>query len=396
MIYDVIIVGGNIAGLWLGHLLNRSDLKVLVLERNKSVLDTFLGALFYTEKESKEYNIEKFILNKTRKVEIRFIDSNCKEYSRVFVRDDKENPIIMLDEHKLKLDLLDELKKSSNVDIKLNSLVTIITEKRNRVEVELKNKTKYSGKVIVGADGCNSIVAKIFNFPEIKICNAYRYILENCDIDSNNNLFYINLKQLGIGYAWLYPRSKTTCNFGIGSIDRVKGMTKYLMKLKANLPGLKNSKIKNLNGGQLPVSYRRNIVKGRVMLLGNAAGQINPLIGGGVKTTMDAAAIIADVLKKSKKQEFDLNLLKEYEKKYFNSDFGKDIIKTCERVSIVLKLNTHPWFADVGEKFIKFGNYEIRTWSLGKKGNVLKFVIRHLILSLKLLWIYLRTRNKKI
>jgi digeranylgeranylglycerophospholipid reductase len=85
-------------------------------------------------------------------------------------------------------------------------------------------------KVIVAADGCDSTVLKLLNLynpNEGAIAEVYSWEMKNV------NLYKPNLEQLFFGefspnaYSYIFPKSKTVANIGVGSIFPEKKMDKY-------------------------------------------------------------------------------------------------------------------------------------------------------------------------
>ncbi|MHA1463243.1 MAG: NAD(P)/FAD-dependent oxidoreductase, partial [Candidatus Heimdallarchaeota archaeon] len=84
-------------------------------------------------------------------------------------------------------------------------------------------------------------------------------------------------------------------------------------------------------------SYDNNL-----LIVGDAAGHIDPLTGEGIQYAMDAAEYAANtIMKANKKGNYSKRLLKNYQRKWMKS-FGRDfkwsqrMVKVCTRYPIFL------------------------------------------------------------
>ncbi len=99
------------------------------------------------------------------------------------------------------------------------------------------------------------------------------------------------------GYAWVFPKSKSVANVGIGVRDRhTKPAIEYLKDFVANDPRFRNAKIELKNGGICPVSGTLDeIVMDGLMLTGDAAGQLIPMTGAGIHCSIESGKIAGRV-----------------------------------------------------------------------------------------------------
>jgi flavin-dependent dehydrogenase len=386
--YDVVIVGGSWAGLQLARNLIGTGIKIAVVERNKNETMTFLGAMI-DGTFAKEF--KRYYFNTPNKSQLISIDHDYNVREGFVI----EKEVVLLDEDQLRKDIRKELQKAKNIDLYFNTAVVSINDNGAYVDIKTNNKT-FRSKVVVGADGCNSIVAKELDFDSInyQFLPSFRYVLENCkNIDSKLNLFILG-PQIGLGYAWLYPRSKTSCNFGIGSVDKIKNMKVVLSKIKEKYPQLKNAKIKKVGGGMLPyLGLRRDIVKGRAMLFGNSAGQVNSILGGGVQSIYESAPFLADILIKSHESDFDMESLNAYNS-FTKTPLNKELWRTGAVVKHAVgfcKENPNGML-----RFIKLLNSlspkYVREVCEGKRIARLPVIIKNLPLVLKITKYYIKYR----
>lgn len=148
---------------------------------------------------------------------------------------------------------------------------------------------EFHAKVVIGADGHWSIIRRkaglLHYFPDYITCAQYQ--LGGLDLEEPNiNEFYMGAKYAPGGYAWVFPKSKSVANVGLGiRMKQDKPAVEYLKDFVANDPRLRNSKIIKKNGGICPVSgtLDKYIMDG-LMLVGDAAGMLIPVTGAGIHT----------------------------------------------------------------------------------------------------------------
>lgn len=172
---------------------------------------------------------------------------------------------------------------------------------------------------VIGADGAFSTVARAARFPDI---NSW---VQCAQIDAKVNLnadrVYVYLSPLIPGFfGWIIPKNEKEARVGIGTNDFSKPCTIYL---KEFIDCLKNnnitvSKQHDLFADCIPIKRREKTAKGKIMLVGDAAGQVKATTGGGVYFGGMCAKIAGKIAKEGKKTE-------EYEKEW------------CEKYSVLEK-----------------------------------------------------------
>jgi geranylgeranyl reductase family protein len=193
-------------------------------------------------------------------------------------------------------------------------------------------------KVLIGADGSNSRVARIFRGEKLKPKNrivAVRAYYENLNCHSTQAELFFSSKCFP-GYFWFFPTSATTANVGIGMMlesfpKEEKNLQTLLMDMIENDLSFKakigKGKIVNRVVG-FPLSiYNPNstIVKDRVLLVGDAAGLVNSINGEGMQYAMQSGRWAAESLIQClTKNNLSSNSLKIYETKVRN-EIGLDM-----------------------------------------------------------------------
>ena len=183
-------------------------------------------------------------------------------------------------------------------------------------------------KLVLGADGGNSMVARKFNLnnnpPEHFIVAIRGYYTGVTEMTDRIEIHMV--ESLIPGYFWVFPLPNGEANIGLGMIVKDKNEKKVNLK-EAMLKEIeenplfakrfKNAKLEGeIRGWNLPIaSYHRKNHGNGFMLLGDAASLIDPLSGEGVGTAMisgkQSALMAIEALKKN---DFSEKFLKKYDK----------------------------------------------------------------------------------
>jgi geranylgeranyl reductase family protein len=107
------------------------------------------------------------------------------------------------------------------------------------------------------------------------------------------------------GYGWIFPLPDGTVNVGLGLLNTSKhfqavNYKKLLRDWVANLPPewemTPETQIGKVRGASLPMGFNRApVARPGLMLVGDAAGAVNPFNGEGIAYAMETAVIAAEV-----------------------------------------------------------------------------------------------------
>lgn len=203
---------------------------------------------------------------------------------------------------------------------------------------EAGQEEEIRASIILAADGAHSIVARKFgvgaNPPEHLITATRAYYRNVTGLADRIEIHLI--KKLIPGYFWIFPLGNNECNVGLGMI--IKDMNKK----KINLVEAQNRVIAenplfagrfrdsrlvgDIRAWNLPIaSYRRKCCGPGYLLLGDAAGLIDPLSGEGVGNAMISAKIAAGVaLEAIAKSDVSEKFLKKYDSELWD-EIGPEI-----------------------------------------------------------------------
>jgi digeranylgeranylglycerophospholipid reductase len=141
--------------------------------------------------------------------------------------------------------------------------------------------------------------------------------LGGIQVDEDILDFYLGDELAPGGYLWVFPKGKDSANVGIGiSVDRAKEKSaiKYLEEFVARMyPSA--AILTRIAGGVPCAKTLGTIVKNNIMLVGDAAHQVNPTTGGGIISGMIGGMIAGQVAAEAIRLN-DLSHLREYKKRW--------------------------------------------------------------------------------
>ncbi len=235
-------------------------------------------------------------------------------------------------------DIFDKLLAEKAVDAGVRLLVdtrAVEITKRGGVVVGI-NAERHGetfpiwSKIVIGADGHASMVRRsalaIPYFKDFGVC--VQYTLADLNIEPDAGEIWLGRKYAPGCYAWVFPKSRTIANVGIGV--RMQQATKpaimYLQDFISQTPKLRDGTIIHKTGGILPTTGTLdNIVGDGVMLAGDAAGQLIPMISAGVETAIYAGKTAGIIAAKAIQEDNTTKIrLGEYPET-FNKRWGKII-----------------------------------------------------------------------
>ncbi len=199
-------------------------------------------------------------------------------------------------------------------------------------------------RVIVAADGIESQIARQAGvdtrLKPSDLDSCFEYEMAGIDIEDPDLIhIYMGNKIAPRGYIWIFPKDEDRANVGIGIGGHLEEQAKLLLdRFIESRPELRRGSILEVNVGCVPVGgFLKQLVKGNLLVVGDAARQVNPLHGGGIYEAMSAGKLAGQAIAKAL-HEGDLKLLKEYESMWW-STHGKrlerilKVRKFAERLS---------------------------------------------------------------
>ena len=344
--YDVIIVGGGPAGATAALYANRYGLKSIILDKAKFPRDKVCGDALSgkTVRILKELDLIDGIdkLNGSHIHRITFGSPRHNQFD-IHLKDSK-NPRHITKGYVIPRKIFDAFlfKKANEVTDTRQcfNVNDILFEDGKVVGIKGNNENgeeeKLYAPVTMGCDGANSIVARKLGLYKMDMKNtgiAIRcYYKGISGLTDQIELHYVN--EVKPGYFWLFPAGKDKANIGIGlSKEDAKKENRTLNQIMNEIINsdyfrerFKDSMpLEKPIGWNLPLGsiHRKNYGNG-YMLLGDAAGLVDPFTGEGIGNAMYAAKYAMTVIKKAKENgNYSEKILKEYDQLLWNEIGGE-------------------------------------------------------------------------
>jgi len=170
------------------------------------------------------------------------------------------------------------------------------------------SKTELRGKVTIDASGFSAVIRSKMP-PEIGIDQtinkedyviSYREIRELKEEIEEPQFFkmYLNQKVSQGGYYWIIPEGGTRVNVGLG-VSAVENLNPKSQLYEYVLSSIffENSAVIHGGGGYVPVRKPLDSHVGNgIVVIGDAACQVNPISGGGIGPSMMGGKIAGDII----------------------------------------------------------------------------------------------------
>ncbi|RLG70317.1 MAG: NAD(P)/FAD-dependent oxidoreductase [Candidatus Iainarchaeum archaeon] len=389
--YDVIVVGGSVAGLRAAEQLAKKGLNVLCLDKKQEIgVPKQCG--------------EGISLNHLRRLHI-------KPQSRWAVQKIKGAALYAPNGKKVEIDFgktmgfvierkmfekyLAKKASKAGATIKVRSNVTSVKRIKGGVEVRVSDlfSETYKAKIVFACDGPQSSIANMLGL-SIKIKpedldSGIQYEMTNIEFEQPEliHLWFGN-NVAPRGYVWLFPKGKDHANVGVGIGAHIKGSAKaYLDKWIEKRSGIKKGSIVEVNSGVIPVGgLLEKMTSDNLIVVGDAAHQVNPIHGGGMGLAMESADIGASVAAKAfEENDFSNKMLDEYNRIWWEK-YGKRLMRILQIRYMVESLNDKDFNA-IAESFT---GEEIMLLQSGELAKSKKLIVKKLIKKPRLVKVMLR------
>lgn len=165
--------------------------------------------------------------------------------------------------------------------------------------------TEVQAQVVIAADGVEAQVGRWAGLDtqlplkDTMVCA--QYLMAGIEIDPTCTYYYIGHQLAPGGYVWIFPKGDGKANVGLGvqgDLWQVKEGTvlRFLSRFIEERPFLAQGSPVTLVAGNVPVALPpARMVTDGLMLVGDAARQVDPLTGGGIVNAMTAGKLAAEV-----------------------------------------------------------------------------------------------------
>ena len=290
--WDVIIVGGGPAGSSLGYELGKAGIRTVLLDKAKFPrYKTCGGIVDVKAANSLEFDIDPVVEDTISRVMI------SRKMGRPFVKA-CQSPIT----YNVSRERFDHFLLQKAIDagctVEQGEGVRNVEIRNGEVVAVAGNGTTHRGHILVGADGANSVVARSMGLLQ----NAYMGIgleweveVDPADLEQWRGSALLDLGTIPSGYAWIFPKSDHLSLGAGGAQEHAKELRAYYQAFIARWKQtLKPHRTIREKGHRLPVRRKGEAIQqGNILLVGDAAGLIDPLSGEGIYYAINSGQIAA-------------------------------------------------------------------------------------------------------
>ncbi|XP_073146780.1 geranylgeranyl diphosphate reductase, chloroplastic-like [Henckelia pumila] len=239
----------------------------------------------------------------------------------------------------LRREVLDSFLRSRAVDCGATLVKALVTNIDMPVSekdpylihyISNNNKCMLAVDVIIGADGANSKVAKSIKAGDYTCAIAFQ---ERIKLPEDKMRYYENLAEMYVGsdvspdfYAWVFPKCDHVA-VGTGTVCSKQNIKQFQAAIKKRVKEkIEGGKTIKVEAHPIPEHPRPIRVRGRVALVGDAAGYVTKCSGEGIYFAAKSGKICGEAIVRAsengKKMVFEQDLRREYLRKWDDQYFS--------------------------------------------------------------------------
>jgi geranylgeranyl reductase family protein len=276
--FEAIVVGAGPAGSTAAYRLAREGAHVLLLDKARFPREKPCGGALSTRAARQlPFDPQPVVEHVVDRMEFSY------RGGRPFVRG-RHNQLAYMTQRRRLDHFLIEQAINAGTDFRDGATVTEISERGARVDGKW-----IESELLIGADGANGPTARSLNLADKRIYGvALEGNLTHSLIDPARwqSTVVIEIGTIPGGYCWIFPKGDHI-NIGVGGWESTGPTLRKHLKEFCDQRGFDYSRLQNMRGYRLP-ARRPNaaLTRGRALLIGDAAGLVDPLWGDGIYTAL--------------------------------------------------------------------------------------------------------------
>jgi geranylgeranyl reductase family protein len=298
--FNVVIVGAGPAGTTLAYELGTRGIDTLVLEKADFPRYKCCGGGI-TSKTALLLNIDLSEIIEDAITGATIVLKGKERFSREY-----NQPIIYTVSRDKFDTLLAKRAQSAGVPILYNTEVKQVKIEEQQISIET-NTGNFSAQYIIGADGAKSLIAKSIGVRPRKniLAIGTEIELDHRELSRWKSRVQVDLGIISPGYAWLFPKKDHVSAGVVCLSSRAPGIKSTLYEFINSL-GFSRYTILKSYSSLIPVCIGKSVVaRGRVFLVGDAAGLADPLTGEGIYSAVLSAKLAAPAIEKALREHQD-------------------------------------------------------------------------------------------
>jgi len=318
--FDIVIVGAGPAGSSAAHEAARNGSSVALLEKESVVAETVRTSGVTWVKDAQSFGIPEDCYNPIKNY------SFCSPSNTVTISDDVAKAAV-LDVRKTYRHLAKQAQESGTKLFVDTNVTDVITDEQKRpigvIAKSADKEIKFNAKVVIDCSGFQSVVGKmlglITQWERFGAGAEYEVRAEN--VDDKTWWLMVGQKYSPAGYAWIFPVGGDIVRIGVGvgkpesDVDPTERLNELMENKEGPIKDLGEITKIEFHYGLIPNDgLSRKTVYDNLILVGDSAGQANPLVLEGIRYAIRfgrvAGKVASDAIKNDDTSE---NALRPYE-----------------------------------------------------------------------------------
>jgi len=339
--WSVIVIGAGPGGSCAAAEIASRGIDVALIEKDDYPGETSVCGAVTPKSNTDEFEVPSYVIERTLSKWVCYFPDETVVFEVPFASFQRKNFDKYLGERAVsKGARLITKTVATDVNFDDDGVTVRLLDRRDNREYDLRSK------MVVFADGADTIAAKKFRgvgfqrrLKRTMHGLVYEYDWKDNPLDAFD--LYFDAKIGPWGYGWIFPK-KDILNVGIGCLlstvspkfgQSMRGRLDYFVKqYEPAVKKLDGHKISRIQAAIIPVEVAPKMYGKRMLLVGDAAGMVEPFSAGGNEYAMRggvvAGKVVADALKQNR---YDEGFLSAYDKTWRRTQDGK-ILSDMQRL----------------------------------------------------------------
>ena len=338
--FDVVVVGAGPAGCAAAYRLSGNGLKIALIDKETFPRDKICGDALGADVTKQFHLISESLTEKLDQFKEKIPSNGVRfftpKYQKLDIHFTKPKNIFGggFVTKRIDFDNFFFTETAKLTDVTVFQDQKIISVDNNSNAIILKSATiQFEASIALGADGAHSVLNKRLTQNKVEknhYCAGVRQYFSNVKgFHPDNHIELHFYKEILPGYLWVFPLANNQANVGLGMLSSVVSkkqinLKKEMVSLLETIPSLKERfkdavPLTEIEGYGLPVgSTKRTLSGNRFLLLGDAAGLIDPFTGEGIANAIRSGRVAAGhVIKVFEQQKFNAEFNLSYDKEIY-------------------------------------------------------------------------------
>tara|TARA_B100000945_G_scaffold205278_1_gene165040 strand:- start:6149 stop:7402 length:1254 start_codon:yes stop_codon:yes gene_type:complete len=329
-VLDCVVVGGGPAGARAIYELSKISTNIALIDYRETLGDKLCTGIIGTECVEK-YGIDNNIIY--QEADSADIINPAKD---IFHLKSEKPKAYIIDRVQYVQNLINKAK-NNNAKIICKYRVTGIDQTENKVAITYSNKKEekviYSKSIILASGLENKLIndfniaplkkENILNGSQLKIKSKYPNVISNTKVFIGSNYGFQ-------GFGWIVPTSNDELLIGVLAKDKSKKIITEFISLVTTTYNIiiNESDKKNIKSWGIPIKPLEKTYDNRLLVVGDAAGLVKPITGGGIYYSQISAEIAVKTIKHALEiNNFNCEVMANYQQKW-KKQIGDEITRS--------------------------------------------------------------------